>query len=193
MSSSCATCHHELASRGTKWNSQAVSTSSTTITVRTMTTNAVERHWSTSAKGWQLPDALHIIIIIITYYLLKQRVSFPTHRDLHTLDLVITASSSSLSPIIDHSPASPSDYSPIFSTLTISLLPPPPLLTFSFRCLKSISISKYNRDIVNSRLITHPHTNFYDLVYSYNTTLSSLLDKHAPLKTKTISAKTTNP
>jgi len=56
--SSCATCHHELASQGMTWNSQAVSTSSTTITVRTMTTNAVERHWSTSATGWQLPDAI---------------------------------------------------------------------------------------------------------------------------------------
>jgi len=32
---------------------------------------------------------------------LTQHVSFPTHQDLHTLDLVITASSSSLSPIID--------------------------------------------------------------------------------------------
>jgi len=122
-----------------------------------------------------------------------QYVSFPTHQDLHTLDLVITASSSSLSPIIDHSPVSPCDYSHIFSTLTISLLPPPPLSTFSFRCLKSISISKFKHDIANSRLITHPPTDLYDLVYSYNTTLSSLLDKHAPLKTKTIRAKTPNP
>ena len=124
---------------------------------------------------------------------LTQHVSFPTHRDLHTLDLVITASSSSLSPVIDYSPVSPSDHFPIFSTLTISPLHPPPLSTFSFRCLKSISISKFNRDIVNSRLITHPPTNLSDLIDSYNTTLSSLLDKHAPLKSKTIRAKAPNP
>jgi len=38
---------------------------------------------------------------------LTQLVSFPTHRDNHTLDLVITASTSSLSLAIDHSPVSP--------------------------------------------------------------------------------------
>jgi exonuclease III len=124
---------------------------------------------------------------------LTQHVSFPTHRDHHILDLVITATSSSLSPIIDHSPVSPSDHFPIFSTLTISPLPPPPSSEISFRCFKSISITKLTRDILNSRLITHPPTNLSDLVDSYNTTLSSLLDKHAPLKTKTIHAKPRNP
>ena len=123
---------------------------------------------------------------------LTQHVSFPTHRDNHTLDLVITANSSSLSPVIDHSPVSPSDHFPIFSTLTISPLPPSPLSEFSFRCLKSISISKFTRDILSSRLITHPPTDLSDLVESYNTTLSALLDKHAPLKTKSIRAKPQN-
>ena len=124
---------------------------------------------------------------------LTQHVTFPTHRDHHTLDLVITATSSSLSPVIYYSPVSPSDHFPIFSTLTISPLPPPPLSEFSFRCLKSMSISKFTQDILSSRLITHPPTNLSDLVDSYNTTLSSLLDKHAPLKTKTISSKPPNP
>ncbi len=64
---------------------------------------------------------------------LTQHVTFPTHRDHHTLDLVITATSSSLSPVIDYSPVSPSDHFPIFCTLTISPLPPPPLSEFSFR------------------------------------------------------------
>ena len=63
----------------------------------------------------------------------------------------------------------------------------------SFCCLKSSSISKLNRDIWNSKLITHPPTNLSRLVDSYNSTLSSLLDKHAPLKTKTIRAKPPNP
>ena len=123
---------------------------------------------------------------------LTQHVSFPTHQGLHTLDLVITATSSSLLPVIDHSPVSPSDHFPIFSTLAISPLPPPSTSAFSFRCLKSISITKLTRDILNSRLITHPPTNLSDLIDSYNTTLSSLLDKHAPLKIKTIRAKPPN-
>jgi len=45
---------------------------------------------------------------------LTQHVSFPTHRDRHTSDLVITPTSSSLSHIIDYSHVSPSDHSPIF-------------------------------------------------------------------------------
>ena len=44
---------------------------------------------------------------------LTQHVSFPTHRDQHTLDLVISPTSSS-PPVIDYSPVSPSDHFPIF-------------------------------------------------------------------------------
>jgi exonuclease III len=141
------------------------------------------------------PDDSHVkqFLSVLNSTNLTQHVHFPTHRDLHTLDLVITATSTTLSPVIDYSLVSPSDHYPIFSTLTISPLPPPSLSEFSFRCLKSINISKFTRDILNSRLITHPPTNLSDLVDSYNTTLSSLLDKHAPLKTKTIRAKTPNP
>ena len=123
---------------------------------------------------------------------LIQHVSFPTHRDHHTLDLVITATASSLHPVIDYSPVSPSDHFPIFSSLTISPLPPLPLTQFTFRCFKSISISKFTRDILYSPLVTHPPSNLSDLVVAYNTTLTSLIDKHAPLKTKTIRAKPVN-
>ncbi len=124
---------------------------------------------------------------------LTQHVSFPTHRDRHTLDLVITHTSSSLSPVVDYTPVSPSDHFPIFTALSISPLPPPPLSEFSFRCLKSINISKFKRDILTSPLVTRHHTHLSQLVDSYNNTLSSLLDKHAPLKTKTIRAKSPNP
>jgi len=123
---------------------------------------------------------------------LTQHISFPTHRENHTLDLVITANTSSLSPVIDYSPVSPSDHFLIFSTLTIAPLPSPPLIEFSFRCLKSISLSKFTQDILTSQLITHPPTHLSDLVDSYNSTLSTILDKHSPLKTKAIRAKPPN-
>jgi hypothetical protein len=122
---------------------------------------------------------------------LTQHVSFPTHRELHTLDLVITPTSS-IPPVIDYSPVSPSDHFPIFSSLSLSPLPPPPLTQFSYRCFKSISILKFSTDILHSRLITHQPTNLCDLIESYNSTISSLIDKHAPLKTKFIRAKPIN-
>jgi len=92
----------------------------------------------------------------------------PTHRDNHTLDLVITANDSSLSPVIDYSPVSPSDHFPVFSTLTISPLPPSPSFYFSFHCLKSINISRFTTDVLSSRLITHPPNDQNLLHFSIN-------------------------
>jgi Reverse transcriptase (RNA-dependent DNA polymerase) len=66
------------------------------------------------------------------------------------------------------------------------------LTQFSFRCFKSINIDKFCRDILQSRLITHQPTNLSDLVEAYYNTLSSIINKHAPLKTKTIRAKPIN-
>jgi exonuclease III len=50
---------------------------------------------------------------------LTQLVNFPTHRCGHTLDLIITATNSTLSPVISHSQISPSDHFPIFCELNI--------------------------------------------------------------------------
>jgi hypothetical protein len=41
---------------------------------------------------------------------LTQLVNFPTHRCGHTLDLIITATNSALSPVISHSQISPCDH-----------------------------------------------------------------------------------
>jgi len=60
-----------------------------------------------------------------------------------------------------------------------------------FRCFKSIRVSKFTRHILHSRLITHPPPNLSDLVDAYSSTLT-LIDIHAPLKTKTIRAKPFN-
>ena len=124
---------------------------------------------------------------------LTQHVNFSTHRDHHTLDLIITHSDSKLFPNITSSPISPSDHFPIFSTLTIVPPSSPSISTYSFRCLRSININNFIRDILTSRLVTHPPSDLNDLVQSYNSTLACILDKHAPLKTKTIKSKPSQP
>ena len=124
---------------------------------------------------------------------LIQHVNFPTHQAGHTLDLVITSKDSTLSPTITHSLVSPSDHFPIFTSLVISPPSPPPLTEHFFRCLKSINLNNFIRDIRTSRLITHPHTNLSDLVDCYNLTLSNILNKHAPLKSKLLRPKPSNP
>jgi len=123
---------------------------------------------------------------------LSQHVSFPTHRDNHTLDLVITTKDSTLSPQITYSQVSPSDHFPVFTTLTISSLPPPPLIKTTYRCIKSIDIGKFIRDILVSRLITHPPVELSELVDCYNLTLSTILNYHAPLKYKLVRPKPPN-
>ena len=78
-------------------------------------------------------------------------------------------------PTITHSLVSPSDHFPIFTSLVISPPSPPPLTKHFFRCIKSITLSNFIRDIRTSQLITHPPTNLSDLVECYNLILSNIL------------------
>ena len=124
---------------------------------------------------------------------LTQHVSFPTHHHGHILDLVITTKDSTLLPSITHSLISPSDHFPIFTSLSISP-PTPPLTEHFFRCINSINMNKFIHDILHtSILISHPPNNLHDLVDCYNKTLSDLLNKHAPLKSKLFRPKPSNP
>jgi hypothetical protein len=124
---------------------------------------------------------------------LTQHVTFPTHSHSHTLDLVITGTNSSLRPSITRINTSPSDHFPVLSTLNITPPPPPPLSKVTYRSIKSVNIEKFKRDILSSSLITHPPTKLSDLVDCYNSTLSSILDKHAPVKSKFTHLKPANP
>jgi hypothetical protein len=62
--------------------------------------------------------------------------------------------------------------------------PAPPAAQRSFRRLAAINLTDFISDIIHSELIKTPPTALDDLVKSYNDTLSSILEKHAPLITK---------
>jgi exonuclease III len=124
---------------------------------------------------------------------LTQHVTFPTHSHSHTLDLFITGINSSLRPSITPINTSPSDHFPVLSTLNITPPPPPPLSKVTYRSIKSVNVEKFKQDILSSSLITHPPIKLSDLVDCYNYTLSSILDKHAPVKTKFTRLKPANP
>src|SRR6218665_517578 len=112
---------------------------------------------------------------------LTQHVNFPTHYQDHTLDLVITSSLSNLSPEISFSFDTPSDHHPIFTLLNILPTPRAAPASHSFRRISSINIEAFMRDLSSSDLVLNPP---FFLLCSYNATLSSLLDKHAPIITK---------
>src|SRR6267154_2096467 len=126
---------------------------------------------------------------------LTQLVSFPTHSDGHTLDLLITRASSSILSNIDYSslPSSFSDHSAILSSLTIPSSSRPPSIIKVIRNTKSIHIPSFSNDILSSPLFTtspHSLSSYLDLSSS---TISLLLDKHAPSKTITCSSKIPKP
>ena len=87
----------------------------------------------------------------------------------------------SLAPSLSSSHSSPSDHFPVFTRLSINPIPLPPPTLHSFRRLHSIDIGSFLTDLKSSRLITHPPKSLGSLLIAYNTTLSSLLDKHAPI------------
>ena len=124
---------------------------------------------------------------------LKQHVSSSTHISNNTLDLVITSQQSTILSSVLISPVSPSDHYRVMSTLNFQPPPPIPPTLHVFRRIKSIDIQSFCNDIASSALITNPPATLPDLVASYNTTLSAILDKHAPVKSKLITSTHSNP
>jgi len=115
----------------------------------------------------------------------SQHVTFPTHDKNHILDLVITFSDPSLAPSLSSTHCSPSDHFPVLTKLSINPTPLSPPTIHSFRRLHSIDTDSFLTDLKSSRLITHHYKSLGSLLISYNyTTLSCLLDKHAPVTIK---------
>ena len=119
---------------------------------------------------------------------LTQHVNTTTHRLGHTLDLIITRESECLvlnTPIAD---CYLSDHSTVLYNLALQK----PQLTVkevSFRKTKAINIDAFRDELRSSQLCQNPPSTLPDLVSSYNSTLSRLIDKHAPLRKKTITMR----
>ena len=115
-----------------------------------------------------------------------QYVSWPTHLH-HTLDLIIAPSS--LDPHVKGLSSTPSDHMPVLTTLNMVSPTISQTTSHPYRRIASIDIAQFISDIANSVLILNPPSTLDDLVQCYNSTLSYLLDTHAPLITKTAKKK----
>ena len=122
---------------------------------------------------------------------LKQHVQQPTHRTGHMLDLVLTRECETISNIRIQDDLI-SDHSSVFFELAASK-PPLPKKQIQYRKLKSIDMDKFKSDIINSGLADMQHEDIDVLVDSYNTTLSQILEKHAPLKTRQVTIHADSP
>ncbi len=131
---------------------------------------------------------------------MMQHVKEPTHVRGHTLDVVITrdivdtvfnvvVTDPGLS--VSSGNISKDHYAVIFNARASK--PAPVRKTVTFRKLREINIEKFKQDITESEIqfenIHDPET----LVQTYDTKLSALVDKHAPLRTKSITLRLTCP
>ena len=116
---------------------------------------------------------------------LQQHVEQYTHVQGHTLDLVISRRSDN---IIEDSPCVDrflSDHGTVLFSLKSTK---PSLLekTISYRKLKSIDLNSFQSDLAATDLCRNPPEALEDLAKYYNGTLKVVLDKHAPLITRSI-------
>ena len=119
---------------------------------------------------------------------MTQHENTPTHRAGHPLHLMITREFDCM---IHSEPSSDIFYSDHCMVLAELSLHKPALTVREVSCRKMKAI---DRELFRaSRLCGDPPESITDLVSCYNTTLSDLLDKHAPLFKKTITVRPSVP
>ena len=126
---------------------------------------------------------------------LTQHVSDSTHTLGNTIDLLLTRSTENGVNKISICNHLISDHYAVHFSLTITR-PPRPQKVVSTVCLrnfKTLDTAKFKGDILSSELAIPSANSVDQLIESYNRVLTSLLDKHAPLKTQKVTTCTLSP
>ena len=126
-------------------------------------------------------------------YHLTQHVHFPTHKYGHILDYIITKSDSTIISSVDWTIPFISDHYTVHCAITVPSHRRPPITTKLTRAFRSIDIESFSNDITASDLYSTTPTSLDTYLSLFNTTLISLVDKHAPLKSTKCSSKTSKP
>ena len=135
-------------------------------------------------------NALHFFKLL-NMLNLCQHVSLPIHNSDHILDLIIT---NALSNIII-CPYLLDTYISDHKTVCVDIdLPKPAVIkvTFSCRPINNINFTDFNQDISNafSNIYNFDLDSLFD---NFNSNMSLILDKYAPLKAVTVKPRTSNP
>ena len=122
---------------------------------------------------------------LMDVYDLKQHVGVPTHIKGHTLDLVITPSNDTLENLcvtnIDLSHHFLIDFN-----ATLELESTKEKRNITYRS-KNVNLEEFRKDVSESLLALPQIEDFEERISSYNAALAQVVDKHAPLLSKTIS------
>ena len=128
---------------------------------------------------------------ILDNFNLVQHVTGATHLGGHTLDLFITPQESNYITSVEITEAL-SDHFSLTATLNFDIPKVPPK-TITYRAINKINVSLFKNDLAKSDLLLSPCSDSSSLYDQYHSTLSSLIDKHAPLKTKNCSSRRKDP
>ena len=122
----------------------------------------------------------------------KQHVNFPTHIHGHWLDILITRSSCKniQTPTVADGL---SNHNTVIADLKVPIAPAVSKHNVFYRAIHSINIASFMTDIITSDLVTRPKEHVSDLYKPHRQILKALLDKHAPIKSKSVSQKPTAP
>ena len=123
---------------------------------------------------------------------LTQHVTLPTHRNNHTLDLVITRKSENI--IADYNVYDLCLSDHYFVNCKLNLDRPRPVRTEkAYRKLRSVDMEAFCSDIASSKLFLSPADSVGDLCDQYHSQLSQLVDVHAPLQTRVLTSRPSTP
>ncbi|XP_071149246.1 uncharacterized protein [Mytilus edulis] len=123
---------------------------------------------------------------------LVQHVHGPTHNKGHTLDVVITRDNSIILQtshfikdpcLFDQNGNLSGDHLALFTSLKISKSPKQPH-TVSSRKLSDIKSTDFIQDLNSYKIVQNREGSVENIVNLYNTELSSIVDRHAPLKSR---------
>ena len=127
---------------------------------------------------------------------LQQHVHEPTHVLGHTLDVVISRDTSHIISdvtitdpgLCDHLGKLTRDHFAVGFTITL-VKPAHTQKIVSYRKLRAIDVEAFKHDIVVSSMLQTTQGNVDGLVTAFTNGLTSLIDKHAPLRTRTITER----
>jgi Endonuclease/Exonuclease/phosphatase family len=140
-----------------------------------------------------VPSSDSPFLDLLETFSLSQHISFPTHTSSHILDLLITRSSSKLVASTCPIDLGISDHLAVCSTLTLPVTLRPARVTKTIRNFRSINTTAFSRDILNSLLYSNPATTLSSYLNQFNTSITAILNKHAPEKTITCNERVHKP
>ena len=114
---------------------------------------------------------------LLAVFNFKQHVHDPTHKNGHTLDLVITRADQEPVENVRVSDPVISDYRALHFDTSLLVTPSFERRKVTYRKLHSVDKRLFTRDIKNSAVMNHEFTGVSALVHCYNKTLLSVSTK----------------